>query len=392
MNKTQKTNGYPEHFNINEIIISDKLCIANAFNALFTGFGPNLAKIITPNGKSYNDYLNTPSDSIFHFSTIEDKNTADIIRSLKTKSSCVDDSLSVKLLKSIKTEICSSVTIIINKSIITGIFPDRLKIAKVILILKTGDDTMLENYRPISILPAISKILEKNMFNQLHNYFHTNKLFSKSQFYGFRENHSTQYAALNELIDRIISSMDTGEIPFNIYIDLSKAFDTLEHSILVKKLYYYGVKDTALDLCRDYLENRKQYVQIDTYKSDTTTITTGVPQGSILGPLLFIIYLNDISKFSTLINTITYVDDTTLMGNLSKFKSNGERDLSGNINYELTKLSDWLKVNRLSLNAKKTKLMIFRTPQKNVIIPKNKNGRNRARPIVKLALFGYHFK
>ena len=164
--------------------------------------------------------------------------------------------------------------------------------------------------------------------------------------------------------------MDTGEIPFNMYIDLSKAFDTLDHSILVKKLDYYGVKDTALDLCRDDLENRKQYVQIDTYKSDTTTITTGVPQGSILGPLLFIIYLNDISKFSTLFNTITYADDTTLMGNLSKFKSNGERDLSGNINYELTKLSDWLKVNRLSLNAKKTKLMIFRTFQKNVIIPK----------------------
>ena len=113
-------------------------------------------------------------------------------------------------------------------------------------------------------------------------------------------------------------------------------------------------------------------MQIDTYKSYTTNITTGVPQGSILGQLLFIIYLNDISKFSTLFNTITYADATTLMGNLSKFKSNGERDLSGNINYELTKLSDWLKVNRLPLNAKKTKLMIFRTPQKKVIIPKIK--------------------
>ena len=99
--------------------------------------------------------------------------------------------------------------------------------------------------------------------------------------------------------------MNTGEIPFNIYIDLSKVFDTLDHSILVKKLDYYGVKGTALDLCRDYLENRNKYVQIDTYKSDTTTITTGVPHGLILGPLLFIIYLNDISKLSTLFNTIT---------------------------------------------------------------------------------------
>ena len=322
----RKKKGYSEHFNINEMIISDELCIANTFNDLLTDFGPNLAsKIITPNGKSYNDYLNTPSDSIFRFSTIEDKNTADIIRSLKTKSSCGDDGLSVKLLKSIETEICNSVTLTINQTIITGIFPDRLKIAKVIPILKTSDDTMLENYRPISILPAICKILLKNMFNQLYNYFNTNKLFSKSQ-YAFMENHSTQYAAL-ELIDRIISSMDTGEIPFNIYIVLSKAFDTLDHSIPVQKLDYHGVKETALDLCRDYLENRKQYVQIDTYKSDTTTITTGVPRGSILGPLLFIIYLNDISKFNTLFNTIIYADDTTLMGSLSKFKSNGERYL-----------------------------------------------------------------
>ena len=226
---------------------------------------------------------------------------------------------------------------------------------------------MFENYRPISILPAISKILEKNIFNQLHDYFQDNKLYCKNQ-YGFRRNHSTEYAAL-ELIDRVILDMDKGEIPFSICIDLSKAFDTLDHKILINKLQYYGIKDTALDLFQSYLSNRRQYVQIGNNKSDTTAITTGVPQGSILGPQLFIIYINDIIKFSTIFHTIIYADDTTLVGKFRDFKICNGHSLSENINYEITKLTDWLNVNRLSLNTKKTKLMIFHTPQKKFDMP-----------------------
>ena len=196
----------------------------------------------------------------------------------------------------------SLVTLIINQSLNTGIFPERLKIAKVIPIYKKDDAKMFENYRPISILPAISKILEKTIFNELHDYFQDNKLYCKNQ-YGFRRNQSTEYAAL-ELIDRVILDMDKSEIPFSIFIDLSKAFDTLDHNILINKLQYYGIKDTALDLFQSYLSNRRQYVQIGNNKSATTAITTGVPQRSILGPQLFIIYINDIIKFSTLFHTI----------------------------------------------------------------------------------------
>ena len=163
--------------------------------------------------------------------------------------------------------------------------------------------------------------------------------------------------------------MDKSEIPFSIFIDLSKAFDTLDHNILINKLQYYGIKGTALDLFQSYLSNRRQYVQFGNNKSDTTEITTGVPQGSILGPQLFIIYINYIIKFSTLFHTIIYADDTTLVGKFRDFELCNGHSLSENINYEITKLTDWLNVNKLSLNTKKTKLMIFHTPQKKFNMP-----------------------
>ena len=136
----------------------------------------------------------------------------------------------------------------------TGTFPDKLKIAKVIPIFKKGDPSLFENYRPISLLPAISKVLEKIIALQLSSYFEKNKLLFDNQ-YGFRPKHSTEHAAL-ELIDRIINKMDTNEIPLNIFLDLSKAFDTIDHTILLNKLKYYGLKGPTLNLFQSYLSNR----------------------------------------------------------------------------------------------------------------------------------------
>ena len=138
------------------------------------------------------------------------------------------------MLKSLKLDLLQSVTLIINQSLTTGIFPDKWKIAKVIPLFKKEDDTLLDNYRPMSILPALSKILERIMFNQLNNHFKLCKLYYKNQ-YGFREEHSTELATL-ELLDRLLIDIDKGEIPINIFMDLSKAFDTLDHDILLYKL------------------------------------------------------------------------------------------------------------------------------------------------------------
>ena len=168
-----------------------------------------------------------------------------------------------------------------------------------------------ELYIRISLLPVISKVLEKIIANQLSKYFEDNKLFNDNQ-YGFRTGLSTEYATI-ELTDRQISNMDRNEIPFSIFLDLSKAFDTLDHSILLQQLNHYGIDGKALQLCESYLTNRTQYVEINGVKSGALPITTGVPQGSILGPLFFIIYINDFSFASKAFTFISYADDTNTL-------------------------------------------------------------------------------
>ena len=135
----------------------------------------------------------------------------------------------------------------------TCIFPDKLKIAKVIPLLKKGDDTIFHNYRPISILPAISKMFERVMFCHIHKHFHSNNIYYDNQ-YGFREKHSTELATL-EIIDRIVQELDQSATPLNIYLDLSKAFDTIDHNILLHKLNDYGINGAALDLCKNYISH-----------------------------------------------------------------------------------------------------------------------------------------
>ena len=155
------------------------------------------------------------------------------------------------------------------------------------------------------------------------------------------------------MVDRIYSDLDEKQIPIAIFIDLSKAFDTIDHTILISKLEHYGVENNELQWVISYMHNRQQYVEIENTKSTTETITTGVPQGSILGPLLFLIYINDLALASTKFSPIMYADDTTLLSTLQNFTSNhSNNSLSYNVNVELTKITQWLAVNRLSLNAK----------------------------------------
>ena len=203
------------------------------------------------------------------------------------------------------------------------------------------------------------------MYSQLDNFFKTQKHLYDNQ-YGFRTEHSTEFAAL-ELADRVITSMDHNETPINIYLDLSKAFDTLDHEILLAKLQYYGIHGTPLELLKSDLTNRKQYVEIEDTKSKMLDISTGVPQGSILGPLLFIIYVNDFALSSEKFKCVMYADDTTLTSTLETFSTN---ELNGNpassINIELNKISEWLKLNQLTLNVQKTKYMLFKTSKKKV--------------------------
>ena len=317
-----------------------------AHHTFFTEIGPKLANSITVTNKtSHNDYLKTEIDTVFQFQQVDENDILNIINNLTPKTSSGIDNLSIKHIKVIKYELAKPLTLITNQVLSSGIFPDKLKIAKVIPIFKKGDDTDVNNYRPISLLPAISKITEKVIYNQTYNYFDQNKILYAHQ-YGFRKQHSTELAEL-ELVDRTIYTLDKDETPINIFLDLSKAFDTLNHTILLNKLHHYGIRDGSLTLFKSYLQNRKQYVVINNAKSETLDITTGVPQGSILGPLLFIIYINDLPNASNIFQSIMYADDTNLSASLQSIKStNPNETVDTLINKELSKISEWLGLNK----------------------------------------------
>ena len=178
--------------------------------------------------------------------------------------------------------------------------------------------------------------------------------------YGFRKYHSTEYAALH-LLDYLNSEVDARRIPLNVYLDLSKAFDFLSHSILLDKLKHYGVEGVAHDLLKNYLENRKQFVQLNDHSSELKCVLNGVPQGSILGPLLFLIYINDIPNSSNVFNFLLYADDTTLFCNLEDIDSDYKEFT---LNQELQHVHEWLLANGLQLNVKKTKYMLFHKQNK----------------------------
>lgn len=201
------------------------------------------------------------------------------------------------------------------------------------------------------------------MHAQLFKYFTDNDLLFSSQ-YGFRSGHSTEHASI-ELVDRILNIMESGDVPLGIFMDLSKAFDTLDHQILLHKLKHHGVAGSSLELFKSYLWNREQFVFFDGNTSSCKTIRTGVPQGSILGPLLFLIYINDINKVSSIFSTISYADDTTLIAPISSFFSDTS-SISDRVNAELSLISDWLIVNKLSLNVGKTNFMMFHKSAKSV--------------------------
>ena len=364
LSKNKRSSEMPSTFSHNGKKLTDPTEIANAFNTHFVNIGKTLASEIVnniPDNADYTQYLNTPSVETCKFECVAQEDIMRAIDNLENKNSSGHDGISNKILKYIKYEISNSLTLIINQMMTTGIFPDAFKKSKITPIFKKGESSLLINYRPISLLPTISKIFERIIHNQMYDHLNNNNLLAEQQ-YGFRRLHSTEYAAVN-LIDHVSKQMESGNIPCSLYIDLSKAFDTLSFDILIYKLRYYGFSGIELKLLISYVKNRKQYVKYKTYESDIAEISTGVPQGSILGPLLFCICINDLVLASNKLKFLMYADDTTIYFNLEDFDQNC---LETDINNELEKVNLWLKLNKLYLNTQKTKLMVFHRKQKKI--------------------------
>ena len=189
-----------------------------------------------------------------------------------------------------------------KNSLKNGIVPENTKIAQISPTFKSGKKELLKNYRPISVLPCFSKMLERIMYNRLYEYLNQNNILYNKQFM-FRGGHSTDHPLI-DLVDNIYNLFNENKYTLRVFIDLSKAFDTVDHKILLKKLELYGVKGNVLNWFKSYLSNRKQYIEIEGQKTDCLNITCGVPQGSILGPLLFLIYLNDLQFWTPRTNYV----------------------------------------------------------------------------------------
>ena len=359
LNKKSNKSKFPSKFIVNNRTVTDHKKIADEFNIFFSNIGSTLSASIKLDDSTiaFTDYLDNPTEHRFSFSKITENETLTIINNLKSKNSSGNDDISNRLLKAIKCEISKPLTIIINQSLETGIFPDALKVAKVKPLFKKGDNCCLNNYRPISLLPTISKIFERIMYTQLYYYFNVNNLLPEQQ-YGFRSQHSTELASV-KLVDFILKEMDNIrdiKIPASIFLDLSKAFDTLNFDILLRKLQHYGIDGNSLNLIKSYLTNRFQYVQFENSDSSLLEVKTGIPQGSILGPLFFSILINDLVNCSTKFQFLMYADDTTIYFNLNDFPLIN-REIE--INSELEKVNTWLKLNKLAINVDKSKCMFF---------------------------------
>ena len=346
--------------NVDGKLVTDQKVVSKLFNNYFVNVADNLAKKIPKPTTKYQDYLKNPNEhSIYLHETTPDE-VEKIIGKLDSKKAADIYGMSSNLIKEGGTVIAEIITFLFNMSIAQGKFPDVLKNAKIIPIHKGDSRLEMSNYRPISLLPTLSKIFEKLMYSRLINFFKKHNTLYENQ-YGFQSNMSTEYA-VNKVLNYVVETLERNEIGVCIFLDFAKAFDTVNHEILIDKLEYYGIRGVALNWLKSYLTNRMQCTEIGDTQSELELIKCGVPQGSVLGPLLFLIYINDIVNSSKLFKFTLFADDTSLY-----YSCKNTNNLELTINTELSRISDWLSANKLSLNVGKSKLLYYTNKNRNCL-------------------------
>jgi hypothetical protein len=346
---------YPDKITVNGASISlndEPKKYTNEFNTFFSNIGRNLANNIKQNYKPQCKYMPKSVNNSFFIAPVTEDEIAALINSLELGKSCGPDGISSRVVKATKLVIGPILVHLFNLSFTTGIFPQILKDTVVVPIFKKGCVNDPNNYRPIALLSVFSKLLEKAMKNRLVTYFEKNALFHCNQ-YGFREKCSTEDAVQN-LLAKVCAALDSNNTALAVFLDLTKAFDTVDHNRLLRKLDLYGVRGLAGDWFTNYLSNRHQITRINGHVSDSALVVTGVPQGSVLGPVLFLIYINDIYNLNTHSSISSFADDTALL-NTNKNKEQAYR----NVEADLSLIGDWFVENLLTLNATKSNHIDF---------------------------------
>ena len=336
---------------VNENLVTNEQNIADSFIEHFCNIANDLDHSLPCNNISPIKYVNSCNLKSFYLFPVSINECINLISDLKITKSEVHK-IPVKIFKSLKEILAYPISKLLNLSFKYGKFPKCMKQARLTPIFKKGDKLNANNYRPIASLPYLSKIIERCITNRILKFYEHTNFFSKFQF-GFRKGKSTTLSLI-ELTENIYKSLNSKDYHLSVFIDLTKAFDTVNHQILLKKLELSGIRGIVLDWFSSYLLNREYFVKIGSFSSCSKFVNIGLPQGSILGPILFLVYINDLPNVSNIFESILFADDTTV-----SFSDPNLESLISKVNFELKKIESWTISNRLTINAEKTEVLFI---------------------------------
>ena len=331
--------------------------ISEGFCKYYCEVGPQLAsKQPQEPSRHFNQYLKDRVQESLVLTPTTPSEVEALCAGLEVGKGAGWDGVAPRVIKGVARELSGSLSRFYNCCMREGYYPECFKVARVVPVFKGGDPTEFSNYRSVSVLPLLSQIFEKLIRARLVEFLDQNKVICQGQ-YGFRQGHSTAMAVL-DMVERVRKAWSKGNAAIGVFLDLKKAFDTVDHTVLLSKLEHYGVRGSALKLLTSYLADRKQYIMYGGEESAWGALECGVPQGSVLGPLFFLLYVNDMASVSKDLDMVLFADDTNAFA-----EGKDVNELIRRVNSGLDELSKWFRCNKLTLNLKKTEYIYFGGPK-----------------------------